>query len=164
MGKFDHTDEVKFKIPTSQYTSIQDFSALLYRIKALYTFIHEDSRLIEEERQYLEDILLNKQNIDNLDKWFVDEFKEEIDYVNFNSTRIQYFSKDLGEDDIYITEIENGSFIIALSGPTLATLLILALLATISGGKVSLGPSGYEFEAGKTLGESLKDLKEFFKK
>ena len=163
MSKFGHTREVKFKIPTDQYTSMQDFSALLYRIKSLYTFAYEDSRFVEQNKQQLEDTLLNQQNPNQLNQRIVDGFKEDLEYVNFNSVRIQYFSKDLGENDLYIKEIEDGSFVLTLSGPALAMIFILALLVFITGGKISIGQSKIELEAGKTLGEGLKDLKEFIR-
>lgn len=164
MSKFAHTKEVQFKIPTDQYTSMQDFSALLYRIKSLYTFVHEDSKFVKEEEKYLEDTLLDPQNSNQLDQAFVDEFQEELKYVNFNSVRVQYFSKELGENDIYIKEIENGSFVLTLSGPALAMIFVLALLVFITGGRISVNQSGIELEAGKTLGEGLKDLKAFIRK
>jgi hypothetical protein len=164
MSKFSHTKEVEMKIPTDQYTSMQDFSALLYRLKSLYTFTYEDSRLVEEEEQYLKDTLLNQQTVNQLDQSFVNEFKDELEYVNFNSRRFQYFSTDLGENDIYIKEIEDGSFLLTLSGTALAMVLVLALFVFITGGSMSISVSKLELEAGKTLGEGLKDLKEFMKK
>lgn len=142
---------------------MQDFSALLYRIKSLYTFAHEDSRFVEENRKYLEDTLLDQQNPNQLDQGAVDDFQEDLKYVNFTSVRIQYFSKDLGENDLYIKEIGDGSFVLTLSGPALAMIFVLALLVFITGGKISVGQSMIELEAGKTLGEGLKDLKEFIR-
>jgi hypothetical protein len=143
---------------------MQDFSALLYRLKSLYTFAHEDSKLIEKEEDYLEDTLLNKQAANHLDQRFVDEFQNELSYVNFNRNRFQYFSKELGENDIYIKEIENGSLILTLSGTALAIVLVLALFVFITGGNMSISATKLELEAGKTLGEGLKDLKEFMRK
>jgi len=163
MSKFDHTKEVKFKIPTDQYTSVQDFSALLYRIKSLYTFAYEDSKIVKENKQKLEDSLLNQQGPNQLDAKIVEDFQEELRYTNFNSVRLQYFSSDMGENDIYIREIEDGSFVLTLSGPALAMLFILALLVFITGGRIAIGDI-IELEAGKTLGEGLSDLKDFIRK
>lgn len=164
MSDFSHTKEVKFKIPTDKYTSMQDFSALLYRVKSLYTFAYEDSKLIEEEEQYLKDTLLDDQSVNQLDQSFVDDFREEIGYVGFNSRRFQYFSEDLGEYDLYIKEIEDGSFVLTLSGTALAMVFVLALLVFITGGSMTVSASKLELEAGKTLGEAMKDLKEFLRK
>jgi hypothetical protein len=164
MSKFSHTKEVKFKIPTDQYTSMQDFSALLYRIKALYTFAHEESKFIEQNEQQLKNKLLNQQSPDQLDQGLVNEFQEELRYVNFNSVRLQYFSKDLGENDLYIKEIGDGSFVLTLSGPALVLIFILSLLVFITGGRISVGKSKIELEAGKTLGEGLSDIKDFIRK
>ena len=164
MSDFSHAEEVEFTVPTEDYSSMQDFSALLYRVKSLYTFAYKDSRLVEEEEDYLQDTLLNHQTVDQLDQSFVDEFRDEIGYVNFNSRRFQYFSEDLGENDIYIKEIDDGSFVLTLSGTALAMVFVLALLVFITGGSMTVSATKLELEAGKTLGEALKDLKEFLRK
>jgi hypothetical protein len=51
MSRFAHTEELEFVVPADQYTSMQDFSAFLYRMKSLYTYTFEESDLFEQERE-----------------------------------------------------------------------------------------------------------------
>jgi hypothetical protein len=80
---------------------MQDFSAFLYRMKSLYTYTFEESELFKQEEDYLHDVFMNQGDIDQLDDRFVADFENELKMSNFNDVRFRYFSKDLGEDDIY---------------------------------------------------------------
>jgi hypothetical protein len=107
---------------------------------------------------------MNQGDIDKLGPQFVDEFESELKKSNFNSIRFRYFSKDLGEDDIYIKEVENGSFIFTLSAAALAMVFVFGLLVFITGGSLEVTHNKIKMEAGTTLGKGLEDLKEFLRK
>lgn len=164
MSKFENTREVRFVVPSDPYTSMQDFSAFLYRMKSLYTYTLKESQLFDNNEGYLEDVLLEYGDINQLDQSFIDDFHSELVNADFNSRRFRLFSKDLGEEDIYIKKIEDGSFELILSGVALAMIFVFALMVFITGGKMSVSQSEITLEAGTTLGKGLEDLKDFLRK
>lgn len=139
---------------------VYDLSYYLYLVKALYTFLYKTDNI------YIKD-MLKDIHYDIVKNAYVDKKKCSIIIKFIRSGKLtpskmyDYFTVDLGEDDLYIKEIRKDSpLTIWFAGA--ASLMIIAFI--ISGGEfeLSLTPPRIKVKM-SGIGVGLEKIKELFK-